>query len=344
MWTSSWSENDGETGTLVVRGPLRLRAEGDEGLAIEALGAGGTFELSWRRGGELRQVTLVGGGEGRLGRSLRVNGSERPWDAAADRWFAAALVDLDRRTDFAVEIRYPRIFHRGGVPGVLDEVGKLRSDYSRAIWLHRLVSFEALEESATLRLLEVVRKDMHSDFERARVLTALAAHTPLRTDAERRAFLTAADGLQSDFEHARVLVVLLKQPSLSAELASGALQSAARIRSDFEKGRTLSALVASLPADAGTDYVAATRSIRSDFERGRALYAAVHAGKLAGESLRAAVASADEMSSDFEKARVLLTILDRAGSDSAVRADVAAAAKRINSSFERDRVLARANR
>jgi beta-lactamase regulating signal transducer with metallopeptidase domain len=91
---------------------------------ISAISSGGFLRIDATNGGTRRQLDITPGNGG-LRRSWRVDGREAAYDEAARAWFAAFLVELDRRTAIGVDVRLPHLLRQGGVDAVLDETALL---------------------------------------------------------------------------------------------------------------------------------------------------------------------------------------------------------------------------
>lgn len=181
--STSIREDDGRH-TLTVkldggRCAIDFRLEGkaqfnDDFTDIVSLPAGGNLRLDVRDDGERRQLEIEPGRDGLL-RTWKVNGSERPYDAAARAWFAAFLVELDRRTAFGVERRLPVLLRRGGVSAVLDETGKMSSDYARGVYYSKLAKATSLSNGDVVRVLDQTASLKTSDHYASEVLKDIGA-------------------------------------------------------------------------------------------------------------------------------------------------------------------------
>jgi len=95
-----------------------LRAEGRfefnaDFTDITRIPAGGFFRVDVTDRGVRRQLEIEAGPrDGNLVRTWRVDGRERPYDADARAWFAAFLIELDRRTGIGVDVRLPMLIRR----------------------------------------------------------------------------------------------------------------------------------------------------------------------------------------------------------------------------------------
>jgi hypothetical protein len=328
----SWSD-ERESGSLHVDGKLVIDADGNV-VRLE----GRSLDLLYRAGDAVRQITLTNR-DGQLQKRMLVDGKEQPWEPEGARWMSGFLIQLDRRSGFAIDTRFPKLYEKGGAAAVLDEVDQMDGDHARGQYLSRLAQTGPLKGPLALRLLASARK-MRSDYELGRVLGALASKSDLSDLALRRELLAAASQMRSDYEKGRALQLVLARRDLTADLAADALGAASRMRSDYEKGRALKALAPKLPAGALDAYVATVRSMHSDYERAQSLWALLAAHQAGKATLRAVVSAVTVMRSDYEAARVLVAVAEQPKADDDVRSEIATAARRLRSGYERQRVLA----
>src|SRR5690348_7115777 len=132
-WEVHWSGRDCAV-DLRAQGDIRFN---DDLTDIRSISQGGFFDLSVREGEVLTRLVLKPT-QGELDRRYTVDGAERSWDARAQNWFADFLLELDRQTGFAVDVRFPKLLARG-VPAVFDEIQNLGGDYVRGLYFQRLI-------------------------------------------------------------------------------------------------------------------------------------------------------------------------------------------------------------
>ncbi len=336
-WTALWS-NSACTLELKAEGEIKFQPDLS---SIASISPGGYFDIYVRAGDTLRRVRATPGADGEVQYAYTVGGQVQPFDQQAGAWFASLLLTLERHTGFAVETRVPYLLQGGGADAVLEEAGKLGSDYVRAIYLMKLLASERLNDAQVRRLIQQAGRDIKSDYELARVLITVAGKYPLADEDSRIAFLQAADRLNSDYEHARVLIELLKRENLSRGAAQMALSSAARIKSDSERARTLVAISSSNLVDVSMqpEYMKALTGINSDYERARVLLDFLSRQKATPQSAEMALKAAAGMNSDYERARVLIALADGNLVSEAMVTAYLETIQYIKSDYERARTL-----
>lgn len=336
-WTALWS-NSACTLELKAEGEIKFQPDLS---SIASISPGGYFEIYLRAGDTLRRVRATPSANGEVQYAYTVGGQAQPFDQQARAWFASLLLTLERHTGFAVETRVPYLLQRGGAEAVLEEAGKLGSDYVCALYLMKLLASAQLNDAQVRRVMQQAGRDIKSDYELGRVLIAVAGKYPLADEGSRIAFVQAADNLKSDYEHARVLIELLKRENLSREAAQMALSSAARIKSDYERARTLMAISSKNLVDVSMqpEYMKALAGINSDYERARVLLDFTSRQKLTPQSAEMALNATSGMNSDYEKARVLIALADANLVSEAMVTAYLETIRSIKSDYERARAL-----
>src|SRR5689334_4868572 len=265
-WLATWS-GDNCSLDLRAEGEIKFNAEATE---IKSISPGGSFEVNLRQGDTLKQVKVTPSDNG-LQYVYKVNGKQQPFEGEAKTWFAQFLLDLERSTGFAADLRVPALLAKGGPNAVLDEINNLQSDYVRGIYFRKLLEQPNLPLPVVQRVIKQAGDQIHSDYEMARVLMTVSKQYDLPDEATRTAFLNAAGNLKSDYEHSRVLIELLRRPNISKENVSLALKSAGTIKSDYEKSRILLSLLNQNGFEQSQldFYLKMVASIQSDYEKSR---------------------------------------------------------------------------
>ncbi len=306
-WIGLWSGDDCSV-DLKAEGDIRFNADASD---LESISSGGFFEVSERRGSELRQMRVTPSSES-LQYVYKLNGTQKPVDAATKTWFAHFLLTLERYTGFSADSRVPQMLKQGGPGAVLDEINNLQSDYVRGIYFRKLLDQPNLPGPIIMRIITQAGQQITSDYEMARVLMEVSEKYQLADEASRTAFLNAANHLKSDYEHSRVLLALLKRPNISRENVKMALDSAATIKSDYEKSRILVTLAEFKRFDDNdvAAYLKLVPEIHSDYEKSRSIIALMNSHGLNGASTSKILDAAAAIGSDYEKSRILTSLAE----------------------------------
>lgn len=321
---------------------LRLDAGGEFEVRADLTGftsiaPRGYVEIEERDGRTRRRVRVTPGPDGPR-YEWTLNGDER-FDVDRERWLAATLVALDRRNGMFAKARMPALLRQGGPNAVLDEAARMEADYARRVYYTALLAATRLDDPQLERLLREAAEAMSSDWERAELLLAVARRGPL-TERIAASYVAAARRLTSDYEKRRSLNAVLE--SVAPIAARRALfGAAATIRSDFELAELLIAaqrrgLVDSLSADA---YFTAVRELASDYEHRRTLSALLAQREMPGNVLAGVLTSAAAIDSDFELATLLVEFARRVPVRGDLRERYLVATRTIASDWEYRRAL-----
>ena len=307
---------------------------------IASISSGGYFTLEEHDGDATRRLTVRPRSDGSLEHAYSVDGSRREYDAAAQAWFAEALVALDRQTAFAVEQRVPAILDRGGVNGVLQEISLLGSDYARRRYYTKLLSMRQLDRQQIRTVVEQAGAEMSSDYELAELLVALSKLEAFGDDSH-TAFVSATKTIQSDYERRRALNALLRRDRLAPTTVEALLDAASTIGSDYELAELLIDVSRRYAIDDRTRpvYLEAVASIGSDYEHRRVLGTIVAGGGLSATVTRSLLQDAARIKSDYELAEFLVQIAGKGVLDEATRDAYFAAADKVGSDYEHHRAI-----
>lgn len=163
-WVAS-GDSDECLFSLTSSGALGFAANGTDLVSITP---GGVLDLTVTERGAVTHVTVRPGDNG----VLRYEADGVPANAAAT-WLSGAMVAIDRVTAFAAAARLPDMLARGGVDAALQEVGAMRSDHARTVYLSLLARQAVLDQAQTVRAVALAMS-IGQDSERARVLNTLS--------------------------------------------------------------------------------------------------------------------------------------------------------------------------
>ena len=328
-----------------------LRAQGkieftDDLTDVRSISSCGWFDLSARDGDHLTRLYIKPASDGTLEHRLTMDGSDRPWNAEARDWLGTFLVELDRRTAFAVDTRLPQLLARGGVNAVLDEVGRMTGDYAQGVYLHKLLAAEKLDAGQVRQVIDLAGISIQSDYTIAGVLVGVANRYGLPDAATRAAFLRALDTIESDYERNRTLHALLDRSQPTEAEAGAILASASKLKSDYELARTLVDLVARklVTPNLYDRYLEDAARLQSDYERSRALRALLGAGTLNEAQIARVITAAAGIQSDNEKANVLVAVAGAYELKGETLNKYEQAVRSIGSTYEQTRALVAAKR
>jgi hypothetical protein len=237
-----------------------------------------------------------------------VDGQERPYDAEAQRWFAAFLLDLDRQTAVGVDSRLPALLKRGGVAAVLAETALMPGDYPRDVYYTKLSAATRLSAGDVAKILDQATSLQTSDYYAAELLEHVASLQ--RGDSGVRA---------------------------------AALKLVGTMKSDYYLVNGLTAVAGNLDDATRRSLLDAVSRVKSDYYKDQATSALLRARNLDEADLLSLTTTANSLSGDYYKADVLVGIARHPAATARVRDAVIAAAAGM-STYYRDSVRHAAGR
>jgi hypothetical protein len=288
-----------------IRGKIEFNERDDD---IARMDDGATASFEQALGGTTRRIDFSSRG-GTIERRYFVEGREQAIDGQGKAWVAELVPTIVRETAVNAGPRVKRIHAAGGNDAVLDEIGRIKSGYSRGVHLRELFPLAKLTPAQATRVIGLI-DGIDSDYEVRNALAALAAAAPL--DANQQLLvITQAGKIDSDYERAELLLGMLPQLAPGPQVRAAWLGAAAEIGSDYEHRRVLTALLETGNYDEATlaEVIVAAESIGSDYERRTLLVTAVErigdADRIASTYANAAA----EIGSDYERREALLALV-----------------------------------
>jgi beta-lactamase regulating signal transducer with metallopeptidase domain len=310
-------ELSGDGCKLVLQAEGRIEFTGDF-TDVASIPSGGFLRIDATNRGTRRQLEITPGSSG-LTRVWRVDGREAPYDDAARTWFAAFLVELDRRTAVGVDVRLPHLLSQGGVDAVLNETAQMPSDYARSTYYTRLARARKLSPAEVTRVLKQGASLTRSDHY-AHQLIAAFAPSGVEDPAQREAVIGLIEGMDSDHYRAESIEALLARGSPSANEMDVLLRIVTRMSSDHYKVQTLTRVSRAgrlTPAHQAT-LLRAASTVASDHYAAEFLKSLMTAGPLSTADRQPLLAALQTIQSDHYAAEVLTMLLrDGQGIDAA---------------------------
>ena len=316
-WTVKLS-SEGCSVDLRAEGKIEFNADFTD---ISGIGSGGFFRVDVTDRGVRRQLDVESRG-GALTRRWRVDGTERTYDADARAWFAAFLVELDRRTAIGVDLRLPQLIRQGGVDAVLKETALISSDYARSKYYTKLASVTKLTAAEVARVLQQASTLTTSDYYAAELVESYGSSSQ---DASVRAALVAlVERMTSDHYRATSIEHILGSRTPTPAETDVLVRLVPKMSSDHYKTQVLMKVLRadSIGASQRAAVATAVTSIDSDYYRAEVLTALLRGSGLTERDLIDAVASARGINSDHYKSQTLERIARHSAATDRVRTAV----------------------
>ena len=334
-WT--WNNSDGER-KIEVKVENKVEFN-DDYTDVSAIPGDGALRIHDSRGSRTFRLAITRGSAGELLRDYSVDGKSHSFDAEAQAWFRAVMLEAVREGGLDARNRAQRILKNRGVRGLTEEIAHLKGDYVRRIYFEELLQAPGVSTQDLKAAIRNASNSIGSDYERAQMLLQVApaflSNKNLVPD-----YFEATVPDQVEYEHARVLSGALKRTDLSKDALIAIAQSAAAIESDYEKASLLIKGADRYQGDLSSrmEWLHAVRTIGSDYEHHRALKGALKPNAISIEALSDLVRSAARMKSDYEKASFLIEAMSLYRGDAQLRAAFLETARTIGSEYERGRV------
>jgi hypothetical protein len=315
--SSIHEDNNRRRWTIKLSGPgcsVDLRAEGkiefsSDFTDISSISAGGFFRLDVTEQGVRRQLEIESR-NGTFSRTWRVDGRERTYDGEARAWFAAFLIELDRRTAVGVDVRLPLLLRQGGADAVLKETALMPSDYARGQYYSKLARAAKLTPADLTRLLRQAASLTKSDHYSAELLRAIGPQG-LGDSAVRVAAIELIDKMSSDHYRAESIEVLVGSGPPTASEMELLLRTVPRIKSDHYKVQTLTRILGGgkLDANQQVSLARAATSIENDHYAVEFLKALAGTGPMPPPVRQAFVDAVKNIDSDHYASEALMLLV-----------------------------------
>jgi len=159
-------------------------------------------------------------------------------DAEDEAWIRRALLHPIRESGVNAAPRTARIYRRGGVDAVLDEIRQIGSDGGKSRYYTALLRLP-LRAGETARVLRDAGERIGSDGDKQRTLAVLLERRSIAPE-EMEAMLDAAARIGSDGDKSRLLIqALTRDPLADPEVREAFFRTAGGIGSDGDKSRVL---------------------------------------------------------------------------------------------------------
>jgi len=204
---------------------------------IAQLAPGGFARFRERTSSFDRAVSVTAVGDGSLRYTSLVNGQAVPFDGAMQAWLEQLLPSILREIPLNVPERIARFRAQGGVPAVLQEIGRIRSSSAKRAHYEELIkNGPAVSEGDMERILNQFSRDITSSGDLSGLLQMLPRKA-LQSPAGKRGVVDALSRISSSGDKASTLQVLA--PTADAELLVLLAQAAEALPSSGDKATFL---------------------------------------------------------------------------------------------------------
>lgn len=280
----------------------------DDFSGITRLASNAFVRFDVDRGRSTRRLEIRPGSGGRPEYRWTIDGRDRTFDAEAERWLAAALLDLFRSSSYMARERATWILQQRGAEGVLAEVQLMLSDHAQGTYLAILLEQGNLSSGEVRNVIQIAGREIESDHTLGQVLLATAESYSF-DGVTRSAFLEAALSLESDHTQGQVFEVALLRGDLSPDNLEALLTAAAgSIESDHTLGQVLMHVGEryGLAPRLREPYLRAAATIESDHTRGQVYTALLDQPDVSASEVAAVLDASTGIESDHTLSELLI--------------------------------------
>ena len=222
-----------------VVGPAKFSADETR---IAQLAPGGFARFRERTSTFDRAVSVTPVGDGSLSYAAMTDGRSVPFDAAMQGWLSQLLPEVLREAAINVPERVARLRAQGGVPAVLQEIGRMHSSSAKRAHYEELIKHgPTLSAGDAERIAQQVGTDLTSSGDLSSVLQMLP-RSAVQSPGARRAIADALSKISSSGDKANTLQVLA--PNADPDLLILLANAAADLPSSGDKANFLIATAA----------------------------------------------------------------------------------------------------
>lgn len=342
---TSFSQNsDGRVTKSVIESDnngLHLKVEytgnitvNDSETAIESISSGGIFKYSKNKSRLVAESTK----DGVINYQLNDDGEElNPQSEKGTKFIAAVIKDLIA-LGFDAQRHVARIYKRGGANAVLAEVGDLKSDYVKQVYLEELLKIGNLNKTE----MNAVAKNIAAlggSYEKSQVLQKFTA-AYLQNPQTVQAYFDAARTIGGDYEKSQVLQAALKQQLTKTSIGQ-LLAVAATISGDYEKAEVLKkvAYIQGLDEENCNKLLSDADGIHGAYEKAGVLNEVIDGSSLSTVSFNLLLQVAEHINGAYEKSGVFKALATKAVWSTDEWISLINAAASVNAAYEKSTVL-----
>ena len=370
-YSDQWVETDGtHRREIRMRGDIRFTANDQD---VESMSPGAKLVVHQSDGWRARTIEFEADERGGIERRYFSNGIARPFDAEAQRFVAKVLPQWVREQGLNIPERLSRLIEEKGPGGALEEIRSIRRNDVKRAYLEELFTQADLTTGQLGRALKIAG-EMESDGDKRRFLDSVhgvyfehgldgqvfSFIDTIHSDEDRRQLLTraldrAAFGEQSLSRLLRSVSLLSsdnakadllqKTAQVSRERLSGAFfDAASTIRSDNDRERLLSMVLAVHGSDPGTlvQVMRTAASISSDNDKTKILIASARGFRGDPETIRETSRVLASIHSDGDRRRCLEALIEADGANAETLREVLLQTMTMNSDGDKGQVLLQA--
>jgi hypothetical protein len=167
---------------------------------------------------------------------------------------------------FGVKDRAERLYNKGGLKAILNEVDVVKGDYAKAKYFEVLFEKDQLSKSEIIQTLNQLSSSVNSDYEKSSLLKDFPKSKLVDVDIS-NTYYTTLKSVNSDYEKASAIKLILEKTEVQEQFST-AFQFMENIASDYEKSEIIKSVIKNKPMSNEIFYAVlkASTKVESDYE------------------------------------------------------------------------------
>ncbi|HEV7620756.1 MAG TPA: hypothetical protein VGO09_03435 [Flavisolibacter sp.] len=228
------------------------------------------------------------------------------------RKLVAAIIKEMLAAGYDAEGRMERLYKNGGKKALLNEVGNMKSDPLKALYIHRLLSIDSLSKTDRVEIIKKISL-LSSDNDKFNFLNKIN-QDQLKDSIIMREYFDAVDHVGAEFFKENIFKHLIIRSSNSPEILDNILNITGHLSSDFPKENILKQILdnQAITASQFDKILDLSKNISSDFEREGIYTKIIDQNNLTEEQWIRLINDTGKIASDFEKSNLMVHLAKKA--------------------------------
>jgi ubiquinone biosynthesis protein Coq4 len=270
----------------------------------------------------------------------QINNGEKKAELSADEQKIVSVVLKDLIVHgFGVKDRAERVYSKGGLTAIWNEVDIAKDDYVKTKYFEVLFEKEKLSDPEIIQVFNQLSSKIRSDYEKASILKDFPKNKLMNVEIS-NAFYTSLKSINSDYEKADVIKSILKTSDATAQFFT-AFQFIENIESDYEKSEIIKSVIKNKPItdDIFSSVLKASLLVDSDYEKSGIYKKVIKHLTMTDSQWMDSFTYIQKIESDYEKTEVLEDAYTKMPKSEKVKQAFSDCAKTISSNHEYGKLM-----
>ena len=232
-----------------------------------------------------------------------------PTDEQGKKLIAVAVKEMIHQ-GFDADARMERVYKKGGIQALMNEIDSMRIAPIKVLYLNRLFAIDSLSPE-DMALITKKIESLGSDLDEANLLNKIS-YAQMKNPLTANAYFEVVNSLNSDLDKGGALHHILDQDSVSEENTNKILNSSRGIGSDLDKANLYSkmidkGLITGVRFDSLLNLVS---HFGSDMDKSNLYNKMIDKGLIAGTRFDSLLNPISQMGSDMDKVNLYVKLKD----------------------------------